>query len=114
MVIRFKYADKIPSFLRNKYFLTITVFFIWILLLDSNNLIERYNQLSELGKLKKDKEYYTKKIEEDRKKLNELKTDNHNLEKFAREQYRMKKKDEDLYIVMTPQEDRKIKRGNGN
>lgn len=68
--------------------------------------------MSELHKLKKDREYYMNKIEEDRKKLNELKTDNHNLEKFAREQYRMKRKDEDLYIVVTPQEDRKIRRGN--
>ena len=99
------------NFLRNKYFLTLTIFFIWILLLDSNNLIERYNQLSELGNLKKEKEYYLNKIEEDRKKLNELKTDNHNLEKFAREQFRMKKKDEDLYIVLTRPEERKIKRG---
>lgn len=112
MEIRFKYADKIPSFLRNKYFLTLTVFIIWILLLDTNNLIERYGQLSELKKLKQDKEYYIKKIEEDKRKLNELKTDNHNLEKFAREQYKMKKKDEDLYIVLTPQEERRIRRGN--
>jgi cell division protein DivIC len=112
VVIRFKYADRIPSFLRNKYFLTLTIFVIWILLLDTNNLIERFNQISEVRKLNKDKEYYLKKIEEDRRKLNELKTDNHNLEKFAREQYLMKKKDEDLYIILTPQEDRKIRKGN--
>ena len=112
MVIRFKYADKIPPFLRNKYFLTLTIFIIWIVLLDSNNLIDRYRQISELQKLNIDKEYYINKIEEDRRKLNELKTDNHNLEKFAREQYKMKRKDEDLYIVLTPQEDRKIKNGN--
>jgi cell division protein DivIC len=112
VVIRFKYADRIPSFLRNKYFLTLTIFVIWILLLDTNNLIERFNQISEVRKLNKDKEYYLKKIEEDRRKLNELKTDNNNLEKFAREQYLMKKKDEDLYIILTPQEDRKIRKGN--
>ena len=112
MVIRFKYTDKIPPFLRNKYFLTLTIFIIWIVLLDSNNLIDRYRQISELQKLDIDKEYYINKIEEDRRKLNELKTDNHNLEKFAREQYKMKRKDEDLYIVLTPQEDRKIKNGN--
>jgi cell division protein FtsB len=41
-----------------------------------------------------------------------LKTDNDNLEKFAREQYRMKKADEDLYIIMTPSEDRKNNRKN--
>jgi cell division protein DivIC len=112
VVIRFKYADKIPPVLRNKYILTLTIFIVWITLLDSNNLVERYSQLSDLNKLKKEKEYYTNKIEADRSKLNELKTDNHNLEKFAREQYRMKRKDEDLYIVLTRKEERKIKRGN--
>jgi cell division protein FtsB len=66
--------------------------------------------MSELGRLKQEREYYIKKIEEDKRKLNELKTDNDNLEKFAREQYRMKRKDEDLYIVLTPQEDRKLKK----
>jgi cell division protein FtsB len=112
VVIRFKYADKIPPVLRNKYFLTLAIFIIWIILLDSNNLVDRYSQLNELHKLKKEREYYINKIEADRSKLNELKTDNHNLEKFAREQYRMKKKDEDLYIVLTRQEERKIRRGN--
>jgi len=112
VVIRFKYADKIPSFLKNKYFLTLSVFIVWLLLLDTNNLIERYGQMSELKKLEREREYYIKKIEEDRSKLNQLKTDNKNLERFAREQYMMKKKDEDLYIILTPQEDRQIRKGN--
>ena len=112
MVIRFKYADKIPSFLKNKYFLTLSVFIVWLLLLDTNNLIERYGQMSELNKLKKEREYYIKKIEEDRSKLNQLKTDNKNLERFAREQYRMKKPEEDLYIILTPAENRRITREN--
>ena len=53
-----------------------------------------------------------RKIEIDKKKIHELKTDNDNLEKFAREQYRMKKADEDIYIVLTPREDRQITRKN--
>jgi cell division protein DivIC len=108
--LKFKYSDKIPPFLRNKYFLTITIFVVWILLLDTNNLVERVRQMSELHKLRQEKEYFTKKIEEDKKKLNELKTDDHNLEKFAREQYKMKKKDEDLYIILTPREDRRARK----
>jgi cell division protein DivIC len=112
VVFRFRYADKIPQFLRNKYFLTITIFIVWITLLDTNNLIDRYRQMSELRKLRQESEYYQKKIEDEKSKLNELKTDNHNLEKFAREQYKMKKKDEDLYIVLTPQEERNIRKKN--
>jgi cell division protein DivIC len=111
-MIRFKYTDKIPPVFRNKYLLTLIIFLVWLLLLDSNNLIARYNDMKELHKLKTDREYYIKRIEFDRQKLHELKTDNHNLEKFAREQYHMKKYDEDLYIILTPQEDRKITRKN--
>ena len=111
-MIRFRYIDKIPVILRNKYFLTVLVFLIWIILMDSNNLLSRIKEVRELRKLKNDKEYYTNKIEEDQGKLKELKTDNHNLEKFAREQYRMKKPDEDLFIVLTPREDRQINRKN--
>ena len=109
---RFKIIDKIPQAFRNKYILTAIIFIIWLTLFDSNNLIARYKALRELHKLKKDKEYFTNRIETDRKKLHELKTDNKNLEKFAREQYRMKKPDEDLYIILTPSEDRKNNRRN--
>jgi len=109
---RFNFIEKIPPVLRNKYILTIVIFVVWLLLFDSNNLITRYKEMRELHKLKTDREYYIKKIESDRKKLHELKTDNQNLEKFAREQYRMKKADEDLYIILTPSEDRKMTRRN--
>jgi len=107
-----KFTDKIPGIFRNKYVLTIVLFLIWIVLFDSNNIIERIREIRELNKLKDDREYYQNKIKEDSRKLQELKTDNQNLEKFAREQYRMKRPDEDLYIVLTPQEDRKISRRN--
>jgi len=112
MIIRFNFKDKIPALFRNKYILTIIIFVVWVLLLDSNNLIARYKEMRELNKLEIEREYYLKRIEADRQKLHELKTDNHNLEKYAREQYRMKKPDEDLYIILTPSEDRKITRKN--
>lgn len=111
-MIRFRFTEKIPAVLQNKYLLTIAIFVIWLLLLDSNNLITRYKELRELHKLKTDKEYYIKRIESDRQKLHELRTDNHNLEKFAREQYLMKRPDEDLYIILTPHEDRQLSRKN--
>jgi len=110
--IRFKYIDKIPPAFRNKYLLTIVIFVVWVLLLDSNNLVARYKDLMVLRKLRHDREYYSRRIEEDRQKLLELKTDNQNLEKFAREQFKMKKADEDLYLILTPSEDRKLTRSN--
>ena len=113
-MITFRFIEKIPPFLRNRYILTIIIFFVWLLLLDSNNLISRYKEIRNLRKLKSEKEYYVQRIEEDKRKLHELKTDNRNLEKFAREQYRMKKPEEDLYIILTPSENRRITRENKN
>ena len=109
---KFSFTDRIPAFFRNKYVLTVLLFLIWIFLLDSNNLIARIREMRELNKLRNEKEYYANKIEEDSRKLKELSTDNDNLEKFAREQYRMKKPDEDLYIVLSPREERKVSRRN--
>jgi len=111
-MMKSKFIERIPPFLRNKYLLTIIIFLIWIVLLDSNNLISRRKEMKNLKKLRADREYYVQRIEEDKRKLHELKTDDRNLEKFAREQYRMKKADEDLYIVLTPQENRRITRQN--
>ena len=107
MMQRFKFIEKIPPVLRNKYVLTLIIFAVWILLLDSNNLISRWKEMRNLKKLKAEKEYYVQRIEEDKRKLHELKTSDRNLEKYAREQYRMKKPDEDLYIILSPQEDRR-------
>ena len=109
---RLKIIEKIPPVLRNKFILTIIFFIIWLTFFDSNNLISRYKELSQLRKLRKEKEFFTEKIANDKQNLYELKTNNQNLEKFAREKYKMKKSDEDLYIVLTPAEDRKNKRGN--
>lgn len=103
-------TEKVPPFLRNKYILTLILFLIWIIFLDSNNLISRYKETKYLNKLKSDREYYLSRIKEDRSKLEELRTGNRNLEKFAREQYHMKKPEEDLYIILTPQEHRKAER----
>jgi cell division protein FtsB len=86
--------------LRNKYILTGTVFFIWLLFFDQNSLLERRKFSSELNELNEEKKYYIEKIGEDSKRLKELKTDNNNLEKFAREQYLMKKENEDIFIIV--------------
>lgn len=96
--------------MRNKYVLTIIVFVIWIILLDPNNIITRVREIRTRNRLLREKEYYMERIEDDRRKLNELRTSNENLEKYAREQYRMKKPDEDLFIIVTPGEERKIRR----
>ncbi len=86
--------------LRNKYVLTSVLFVLWMLLFDQNNLNERRKNNRDYNQLLKEQEYFQKKIDENRKRIQELKTNNDNLEKFAREQYLMKKDNEDIFIIV--------------
>lgn len=63
-------------------------------------MVDRIQNMGQLHQLEKDKIYYINKIKEDSSKLYELKTDSKNLEKFAREQYLMKKDNEDIFIIV--------------
>ena len=88
------------SRLKNKYLIAFALFALWVLFFDQNNLIERYQMFREKKQLENDREYYVKEKEEAANRLRELKTNNDNLEKFAREQYLMKKGDEDVFIIV--------------
>jgi cell division protein DivIC len=85
---------------RNKYILTLVVFIVWLLVFDHNNLIDRAKYLKALGEMEAQKAYYIEKIQHDSARLYELRTDAENLEKFAREQYLMKKDNEDIFVIV--------------
>ena len=86
--------------LRNKYLMAVLVFLVWLLIFDNNSLIDRVRYLKILHEMEEEKQYYLERIEEDSRRLNELKTDRDNLEKFAREQYFMKKENEDVFVIV--------------
>ena len=91
---------KLPSVFRNFYFIAFVIFFGWMLLLDSNNLVARYQLRSKLNALEDEKEYYQEKIREVKKDRSELFGDRESIEKFAREKYLMKKESEDIYVIV--------------
>ena len=86
--------------LRNKYLIALTVFLVWLLIFDHNSLIDRIKYMKTLNELEDERQFYNKRIEVDSKRLRELKTDKDNLEKFAREQYYMKKENEDVFVIV--------------
>ena len=91
---------KVPSYLKNFYFLVGVFFIIWMLFIDSNDVLSQLTLRSKLSTLEQEKEYYLTKIEEVRSDRQELLSNQELLEKFAREKYLMKKKTEDIYIVV--------------
>lgn len=91
---------RLPRIFRNFYFLTGSFFLIWMIFLDSNNLIARYSLTSKRMTLENEKEYYEDKIREVEQDRDELFGTQSSLEKFAREKYLMKKESEDVFIVV--------------
>lgn len=94
-----KILDKIPPILKNKFIVTSIIFVLWVTFFDQYNLIDRFKSIRELDKLEDDMVYYREKITEDSVKLYQLETNNDNLERFAREQFLMKKDNEDVFII---------------
>lgn len=91
---------KLPKAFRNFYVIAGLIFFVWMLFLDSNDLISRYRLSAKLRALENEKEYYQQKIKEVEQDKNELFGDRESLEKFAREKYLMKKENEDVFIIV--------------
>lgn len=84
----------------NSLQITILLFVVVMLFLFSDsNIKKRINSDREIRNLKSQIEFYRKKTEEDKKKLHELKSNKENLEKFARENYFMKKENEEIFII---------------
>ncbi len=86
--------------LKNRYVLTLLVFGVWMTFFDSHDLITQYRYRVRLSELEENKRFYEEQIIQVKKDREELMTDTEKLEKFAREKYKMKKDDEDLYIVI--------------
>lgn len=86
--------------LKNRFVLVGLVFLVWMVFFDSNDLISQYKYKRKLSQLEENKNFYLEQIELVKKDKEELFTNLEKLEKFAREKYKMKRDDEDLYIVL--------------
>ncbi len=90
--------QKIVKILSNRYVLIFLVFLVWMLFFDENSYINHRELDKEINKLEKANSYYKKEIKHDAKIIKNLENPD-SLERFAREEYQMKKKDEDIYII---------------
>lgn len=76
------------------------VAFIFIMIfIDNNSLIKRYEYNQKIKELQKEIKHYNQIIEEGRFQLEELHSNDDNLEKFAREKFLMKKPNEDIFLI---------------
>lgn len=82
----------------HKYLITIATFLVVVVFLDENSLIQRNKHRQEINALTAEIEKYRKQYEEDTETLKELMNNPQVLEKIAREKYKMKKPNEDIFV----------------
>ncbi len=92
--------SRIFPLIKNKFIITSVLFVVWISFFDQYNLVARFGNIQKLHQLEKEKQHYLAEIDNNKRMLKELKGDKETLEKFAREQYLMKKENEDIYLVI--------------
>ncbi|MEQ8237737.1 MAG: septum formation initiator family protein [Cyclobacteriaceae bacterium] len=95
-----KLVKKIPKIFKSFYFVATVFFLIWMILFDSNDLITQSRLDSKQDELRAARDFYQNKIEDVKQDQQALNSDEELLEKLAREKYLMKKKSEDLFIVV--------------
>ena len=87
------------SLIKNKYFIVIILFLIWMIFFDLKDWRLINNRTNKLTELEKSEKHLDNLIKDTRIELNLLKTNAKTIEKYAREKYYMKKDNEDLFIV---------------
>jgi len=73
-------------------------FIVWMLFFDENSYLIHRELNTEIEKLEESTKYYKKEIKKNKKMMEDLNNPK-SLEKFARETYKMKKENEDIFIV---------------
>jgi len=99
-----KWLNHIPSWIRNKFFLSSAFFVVWMLFFDPKDLASDFQRRARLRELQKNERHLLSEIAHTRKELDLLKTNAQTIEKYAREKYMMKKDNEDLFIIKSAPE----------
>lgn len=86
-------------FINNKYIIAILLFVVWMLFFDPKDWTTISERQAKLEELQNSEKVLTAKIKSSRKELTLLKTSAETIEKYAREKYKMKKDNEDLFII---------------
>ncbi|PWH83292.1 septum formation initiator [Algibacter marinivivus] len=83
---------------KNIFILILVVFAVWMLFFDANSWLIHHELNTEIEDLENEKDYYKKEIAKDKKDLKKISSEE-GLERFAREEYYMKRENEEIYII---------------
>lgn len=97
-------ASQTWKFLRkyfiNKYVITVVGFLVWMIFFDNTSFLVINELDKEINKYEKQLQYYKTEYEKNDRFFKKLMNDKQEKEKFARENYFMKKPNEEIFILV--------------
>ncbi len=91
---------RLVDIITNKYVLVLLIASTWMLFFDRYNIVSQIKMNQQVEQLKQDEQHYRSRIEALDYERERLFNDRDELERFAREQYKMKRRNEDIFVVV--------------
>ncbi len=91
--------ERFINTIRNQYLIAGVAFLVWMCFFDRYDITTQYNFQTEKTKLEQEKEYYTTEIESISQSIKDVQYNQSEIQRIAREKYKMKKDQEDVYII---------------
>jgi cell division protein DivIC len=92
---------QIPLIKKKFYLIASVVFLLWMFFFDPNNIRSQFRSYKEVQEEEKKVQFYKENIKDLRQKSKYISEDIHELERYAREKFYMKKPSEDVFIMPT-------------
>ncbi len=90
----------VKRYILNKYFIAIFSFLVWMIFFDSTSFLVINEMNGEINKYEKQLEFYKSEYEKNDAFYKKLMNNKDEKEKFARENYFMKKPNEEIFILV--------------
>jgi cell division protein FtsB len=95
---------RLPKFLKNRYVLVVLFFVLYITFFDAHDLISQIGIRWKIHNIEQQMDFLNKDTQQAKDQIIELTTDSASLEKFAREEYRMKRENEEIFVIINDEE----------
>ncbi len=91
---------RLISLVQNKFLIAGVAFLVWMIFFDRYDVSTQIGYQKEKSKLENEKIFYTTDIANIEKLIKDAQFNQAEIERIAREKYKMKKDNEDVYVIM--------------
>ncbi len=97
--------DKLFKVLKNRYVLILALFVAWMIFFDQDNLPRQFQLTREQNEAEAENEFLSEGFKHDSIMNHQLENDREAQEKYARENYLIKAKDETIFLVVDEEDE---------